>query len=212
MKNVALTLLLFLAGSSFAQQKETFDIATYTVPNGWKKTSNTTNVVGYTITNNQKGTYCQIGVYASTTSKGSLQADFESEWQELVVKTYKPTVKPELVPAASENGWDAQVGAAPFEFNGAQAVAMLVTASSHGRCMSIVIVTNTDAYQADIERFLESVDLRKIETFVQPVQSGQETKKKSTNVPATNSAFAFTTSNFDDGWTSTVQEDWVQVT
>lgn len=23
--------------------------------------------------------------------------------------------------------------------------------------------------------------------------------------------FAFTTTNFDDGWTSTVQEDWVEV-
>lgn len=28
--------------------------------------------------------------------------------------------------------------------------------------------------------------------------------------PATNSGFAFTTTNFDDGWTSTVWEDWVQ--
>ena len=30
--------------------------------------------------------------------------------------------------------------------------------------------------------------------------------------PATNSGFAFTATNFDDGWTSTVQEDWVEVT
>jgi len=29
--------------------------------------------------------------------------------------------------------------------------------------------------------------------------------------PAANSGFAFTTTNFDDGWTSTVQEDWVEV-
>lgn len=30
--------------------------------------------------------------------------------------------------------------------------------------------------------------------------------------PVTNSGFAFTTTNFDDGWTSTVKEDWVEVT
>lgn len=30
--------------------------------------------------------------------------------------------------------------------------------------------------------------------------------------PFTNSGFAFTTTNFDDGWTSTVQEDWVETT
>ena len=29
---------------------------------------------------------------------------------------------------------------------------------------------------------------------------------------ATNSDFAFTTTNFDDGWTSTAKEDWVEVT
>jgi hypothetical protein len=30
--------------------------------------------------------------------------------------------------------------------------------------------------------------------------------------PVANSGFAFTTTNFDDGWTATVQENWVQVT
>lgn len=30
--------------------------------------------------------------------------------------------------------------------------------------------------------------------------------------PATSSGFAFSTTNFDDGWTSTVQENWVEVT
>jgi hypothetical protein len=145
-----------------AQKTETFDIATYTVPAGWTQTNNTNSVVGYTITDNQKGTYCQIGVYASTTSKGNLQADFESEWQELIVKIYKPSTKPELIPMASENGWDAQAGVAPFEFNGARSAAMLVTMSGNGRCMSIVIVTNTEDYKAEIEKFVDAVNLKPI--------------------------------------------------
>lgn len=174
----ALTLIsLLVATVSFAQQKETFDLVTYAVPNDWKKTSNTNAVIGYTITNNQKGIYCQIGIYASTNSKGSLEADFESEWQELIVKPYKPTKKQELVPTASENGWDAQGGVAPFEFSGAQSVAMLVTMSGYGRCMSIVVVTNTEEYQAEIDFFLESVDLKKLETLpnVQAGASSQPT-------------------------------------
>ena len=161
--------LFILSTTSLLAQKETFDLATYTIPTGWKKTSTTKNVVSYLVTNNQKGTYCQIGVYASTTSKGNLQADFESEWQELIVKTYKPTTKPTLTPAGSENGWDTQGGAAPFEFNGAQSVAMLITGTSSGRCMSIVILTNAEAYQGEIENFLASVDLQKIETTSPPV-------------------------------------------
>jgi hypothetical protein len=37
----------------------------------------------------------------------------------------------------------------------------------------------------------------------------QEVKEHSTKVPG---GFAFTTTNFDDGWTSTVKEDWVEAT
>jgi hypothetical protein len=204
MKPILSIVLLILSTCSALAQKETFDLATYTAPSGWKKTSHTSNVVAYAITNNQKGTYCQIGIYASTNSKGSLEADFESEWQELVVKTYKPTTKPELVPKSSENGWDAQAGAAPFEFNGSPAAAMLVTASNNSRCMSIVIVTNTGDYQAVVEKFLESVDLKKTEVSSLP-------EKQPNSSPLAKSAFTFTTSNFDDGWTSTVAEDWVHV-
>jgi hypothetical protein len=169
MKYLFFVFFAFSAANLLAQQKATFDLATYTVPSGWKQTSNSSNVVGYTITNNQKGTYCQIGLYASTASKGSLQADFESEWQELIVKMYKPSAKPNLLPVASENGWDAQAGVAPFEFNGARSAAMLVTMSSNGRCVSIVIVTNTEDYQTEIEKFVDDVDLKRIEPASQSV-------------------------------------------
>jgi hypothetical protein len=42
----------------------------------------------------------------------------------------------------------------------------------------------------------------------------QEIKKDppQQSAPAANGKFAFTSTNFDDGWTSTVQEDWVEVT
>jgi len=110
MKNV---LLLFLfAQTSFAQVRETFDVATYTIPKGWKKVNNSENVVALAITNNQKGTYCQIGIYKTTISKGNLDADFKNEWANLIVNPYKTTENPTLVPKASENGWDVQGGRA----------------------------------------------------------------------------------------------------
>ncbi|MEO7990574.1 MAG: hypothetical protein ABI663_13595, partial [Chryseolinea sp.] len=91
MKSSIVLMISVLSSTCLFAQKETLDLTTYIIPTGWKKTNNTASVVCYAITNNQKGTYCQIGIYASTTSKGSLQSDFESEWQELVVKPYKPT-------------------------------------------------------------------------------------------------------------------------
>ncbi len=45
-------------------------------------------------------------------------------------------------------------------------------------------------------------------------QTSQEVKKEPAqqSIPAITGKFAFTSTNFDDGWVSTVQEDWVQVT
>lgn len=215
MKYLFTCLLLALATTSLVAQKQTFDAATYTAPPGWKKTAHTTSVISYATTNNENGTYCQIGIYASTASKGSLQADFKSEWDELIVKLYKPTEAVTLVPATSDNGWDMQGGTAPFEFSGGRSIAMLVTASGHGRCMSIVIVTNTVDHQEEMQEFLESVTLNKPETLTTPIDlPGNDIAQKATDVaqPPAATDFRFSTSNFDDGWTSTIREDWVEVT
>jgi hypothetical protein len=215
MKYPLIAFLVLVNPAVYAQQKATFDLATYAAPIGWKEIKRTNDVVGYAITDNQKGTYCQLAIFASTVSKGNLKTDFESEWQELVVKPYKPTKLPELVPSKAEDGWEAQGGVATFEFSGAQSIAMLVTMSGYARCMSIVVLTNTDAYQKEIEQFLGSVDLRKPETVSRPAtnSSTNTSTVKPAPVPNTSmkSSFAFTTTNFDDGWTSTVHEDWVLV-
>ena len=74
-------------------QKETFDLTTYTPPNKWKKEV-TENITSYTIVNKTNNTWCRIGIIKSTISKGNIEQDFESEWQELIVKNYKPTETP----------------------------------------------------------------------------------------------------------------------
>jgi hypothetical protein len=170
MKYGLIVLLSLVIDGVFAQQKVTFDVVTFTAPVGWTEAS-TKDVVSYVTSDNQKGTYCRLAIYASTNSKGNLKADFDSEWQELVVKPYKPTKHPELVPSKSDDGWEAQGGVAPFDFSGGQSIAMLVTMSGYERCISIVILTNTEAYQSEIVAFLESVDLKKPETMSQPVSS-----------------------------------------
>ncbi len=217
MKYSILVTLLLLGNLLLAQSQETFDLVTYAPPAGWKKNDTNKNVISYSTTNNAKGTYCQIGIYRSTTSKGSLKADFDSEWQTLIADFYKPTTKPELVPAASENGWDAQGGVAPFMFNGAQSVAMLITMSGYGRCTSIAIQSNTEDYQPQIDQFLESVSLKKLESVSNTVVTQSTTSSPASTpsaaiVGAMSSGYKFTTINFDDGWTSTEQENWVHVT
>ena len=164
MKKIIAIILVFIATSSLAQQKETFDLATYTVPQGWKKVDGGNGVIGYAITNNLTGTYCQIAIYKSMGTMGNAQLDFDTEWNDLIVKPYKPTAKPEMVPGVTEEGWEAKAGVAPFDYSGGKSIAMLVTMSGYATRMSIVILTNTEDYQTEIENFLGSVDLKKPET------------------------------------------------
>jgi hypothetical protein len=166
MKKILLhTFLSFCALASFAQ-KETFDLVTYTVPVNWKKEV-TENITSYTSINNTTKNWCRINIVKSTASKGSIQLDFESEWQELIVKSYQPTEPPQLNEVQEADGWKIKAGGAKFIFNNADAMAMLTTMSGFDRCVSIVASTNSQDYIKDIETFLASVDLIKPKAVTQ---------------------------------------------
>ena len=116
MKYIFSLILFFLFAADLRAQKETFDIVTYTTPKGWKK-SITENILNYSLTNSQNNTWCQIASVKSTISKGSIEKDFESECQELVVKNYKPAAAPETDAAKEVDGWKLKAGGANFIFN-----------------------------------------------------------------------------------------------
>jgi hypothetical protein len=119
-----------------------------------------------------------------------------------------------MQPVATENGWEVQSGYASFESDGSKGIALLVTATNNEKMVNVVILTNTDAYQTEMSAFLESLTLKKIKGTAKqvnkPVINSVNAQQISTT--AKKDGFAFTTTNFDDGWTSTVQEDWVEVT
>ncbi len=207
-----LCILCFSVAISFAQ-KETYDLVTYTPPpgGGWKKEVKANTYTSYTITNNQIKSYCQIFIMLSTGSKGGIKQDFESEWQSLVAKQYNVTDTPRVTDPITVLEWNIQRGMAPFTFNNEKATVMLTTMSAYNKAVSIVVLTNSEDYIPAIQSFWESVEMNKpsADNLVEQ-QTTQSTDQPSTAV-VTND-FAFTTTNFDDGWTSTVQEDWVQAT
>lgn len=150
------------AATSFAQ-KETFDLVTYTPPGGWTKEV-TQNITSYSMVNKKSNTWCQVGIIKSTNSKGGIEQDFESEWQKLIVKNYKPTEAPKVNEVQETDGWKIKTGAGNFTFNNSGAIAMLTTMSGFNRCVSIVATTNSQDYLKDIETLLSSVELTKPET------------------------------------------------
>jgi hypothetical protein len=171
MKKIFVVLLLSLALTSAFAQKETFDVITYAPPAGWK-IEVTPTLTSYSITNNGNGRWCRISIVKSTTGQGSLEADFQSEWRELVVRNFSPKEEPQLTEAQESNGWKIQAGISKFVFNNAEAIAMLTTMSGYGRTASIVAVTNSQDYLKDIQALLASVEMKKPEGAAAPPVPG----------------------------------------
>jgi hypothetical protein len=217
MKKISLSFLFVWFSLVSMAQTETYDLLTYTPPKGWKKETKE-NLVAYTTINNAKATWCQIVVYKSTTSKGSIEQDFLSEWSELVDKPYHLAKPSEVTAVTDADGWKLKGGTGIFKFNGADALVMLTTMSGSGRVVSITTQTNSDSYQAALESFMGSVKLQKMQNQAPATNTVASTATKNQPVKpqpapvAVKSNYKFNTTNFDDGWVAVEQTDWVQVT
>jgi hypothetical protein len=191
-----------MAGKIWAQ-KETVDIISFAPPKGWKKDVKAT-VTSFNYTDKKDGSWCLIGVYKSTASKGSIEADFESEWNELVAKTYNITDTPDTSATQEADGWKIKVGTGKFTYNKKPAASMLTTFSGYGKCVSIVSTTANERYLQDIQDLIASVELSKPDTNKLVVGEEQTTSNQN--------GYTYSTINFDDGWTSVIKEDWIEVT
>lgn len=154
----------------FAQERETFDLTTFTTLPGWQKEL-TDNSVNYTMIENDN--WCQIGIYKSTGSKGSIEQDFESEWKELILAHYNPVESSPENEVLEEDGWKIKSGGARFNFKGSNALVMLITIGGYNRCVSIVATTNSQDYMKDIETLTASIELKKPESISPPLIKDQ---------------------------------------
>jgi hypothetical protein len=207
--SVLFILLCTLINKAIAQQ-DSFDIVKYTPLKGWKKDVKD-YLTSYSITDAKTGGWCVISIVKSTASKGSVETDFDSEWNEFVVRSYEAKDPPQTDSVREADGWKIKSGGGKFIYNKANAMALLTTMSGYDRCVSIVASTNSKQYVDAIQNFLSSLDLKKppfapIDN-VAPVSNAIQN-----NTGSKKSGFAFNTTNFDDGWTSVEKEDWVEVT
>ncbi len=203
MKKLLLFLFMITSIASSAQQ-QSFDIIAYTPPKGWKKQS-AESTLQFSKEDATTGTYCLITLYKSVPGTSDSKENFDLAWTSLVKEMVTVSKAPEMQPVSTENGWETQSGYAPFESDGSKGVVLLVTASSIDKMVNLVALTNTDVYEKEMAGFLESLSLKKLTGATGRIN------KPAAN-PVKSDGFAFNTTNFDDGWTSTVQEDWVEVT
>lgn len=212
MKKSILFLLIINSITSVAQQ-QTFDIVTFTPPKGWKKQTAESSLQ-FSKEDAATGTYCLMTLYKAVPGTADSKENFDLVWTSLVKEMVTVSTAPEMQPVSAENGWETQSGYAPFESDGTKGVVLLVTASAPDKMANLIILTNTDVYEKEVNAFLESISLKKAMGIADKTNNPSTNSLKPTQAKTTakSGGFAFTTTNFDDGWTSTVQEDWVEVT
>lgn len=134
-------------------QTETFDIATYTPPAGWKKELKET-FVSYTDIKQNTGAFCVLAIYASKKSEGSAEKDFAADWQQLVIKPFNASEKNPVTEVQTIGGWKATAAVSPITFNGATAYVLLTTFTGFGKSTSVLATLNDQPYLTTIEGFL----------------------------------------------------------
>ncbi|MFT3936976.1 MAG: hypothetical protein QM726_25345 [Chitinophagaceae bacterium] len=211
MKQICVVLLL-IAQMGCAGQQETFDIISYTPPAGWNKLTKP-GLVSYSVTNKQKGTWCQVALVQSSASLGDIDKDFEDDWQQLIVKSYNVTETPQLQEVKEEDGWKIKPGLAKCNINNSPTAVLLTTITGYGKRTAVVTLTNTDTYLPEVDKMMASLDLKKPadNNVANNTVDNANTNTVTTTTAAKKDGFAFNSTNFDDGWVSTVQEDWVEV-
>jgi hypothetical protein len=159
------TCLSTLTLSAFAQASEAFDIATFRVPKGWSKQA---EPYAIKISTSSGDDFCLITLFKSLNSLGTSSQDFKGAWETIVKDSVTPSSDPQMAPVENRDGWAILSGFAPFEKDGNKGIAVLVTATGYGLMVNAMVLTNTQAYQADIAAFLDSIVLKKPAVIKQP--------------------------------------------
>jgi hypothetical protein len=218
-------LLFFPTLIAICQSTERFDIVGYTPPAGWiRETGN--DFVAYTIVNKSTDEYARIMIFKSLPGTGNIDKDFDIEWKELVQLNYQPREFTQMNVSEYKDGWISKIGVAPFKYQNANHAVLLLTQVKAKTKMSFVFISNTTKYQTVFEDFGSSLNFGDSSVTSGQQSQPQQNRTQAANPPETStstppqqnkpavslsSVFQFTTSNFDDGWTATIQQDWVLV-
>lgn len=167
MKAVRLTIIvmaLTLARAAFGQT-ETFDVATFTPPAGWKRTESP-GVVSFQDSRMRNGrlSSCQILVFASGAGSENPAANFQAEWNAKITQPLRTPARPNPQTEITPDGWTAFTSFVDLPQNGLPYRTILFTASGSNRFVSVVVHYTVDAYQTEIAGFFESLHLRKSST------------------------------------------------
>ncbi len=178
MKFSLLCLCISIITSKSLAQKESFDVVNYTAIKGWKQ-QKTEDYVSFSVTDQAKGSFCMVTLYKSSDGDTDSKNNFENAWQKMLIESLGAG-SPKTEAPQTENGWELQTGTAPFSKEGLTGNAMLITATSQGKVVNMLVLINEEKYAAQLTDFIGSIDLKQL-----PASRSSETTTSTANTSIT---------------------------
>lgn len=148
---------LLLTSTLAVAQQETFDLATYTPPKGWDRSTQQGTVVYFHAL--PSGASCLIAVYESRAGAGTAQAEFRREWADLVVTPLGIQTSPQVNQAA-EGAWAVVTGSVSLERKTGPGTTSLVAFVGQGRVASVLLNVDDASCQPAVDGFLGGFGLK----------------------------------------------------
>ncbi len=208
--SLALAAALIAVPARAAPAARTFDLVTYTAPDGFTVAEQGDHVA---ITRVGAKSYCLIGIYRGTDAGADLDASFASEWANVVDTSVDPVAVP-AVQHGSVGGAPAAIGAAMTTTGGKPVLAMLTTIDAGAKVVSILVLTpNQDdlkVYTPSITALANSLAIRRVEPPARaapaapaaPAPGGKTITRMGGKITVPNAPRGLTLADLDGEWTN----------
>lgn len=201
MRVVSLILLLLTWSLAFA---ETFDIFEYTLPQGWKKNPLQGGVM---LSLESKTAFGSIILYGSVPAGNNPEQNFKGEWKRLVEEGLGVKGEPSTDTGPANGEYQNLAGGIAAEQDGVNYVVLLSTFSGNGRVGSVMYIATDEKLFDLFDTFNTGLKLNKPKA----AQAPPANSPPKVNAPVSTRTIATPTTNFNNGWTATVQNGFVRL-
>ncbi len=208
MKKIFFLFLIASSCSGIQAQTKRYDILSFTIPAKFKLKEQKQRLV-YEV--KEGNSFCQLHIWpAQQGSSFDPQANFKTDWDYFAGNQYK-IGNPKEKQTEKQNGWDVVTGVGLAEVDRIKFIVSVSTFTQNDISWCAITQFNDEKYAAVIDTFLASIkaDAKKM------VRKNNETNSNrvsnTVTQTASSSGITIATTNFDDGWTSTITNDYVQV-
>lgn len=156
MKTLIICLLISFNGYG---QKKIYDLISYSLPPAWQEEEGTG---GMQLSIHKDGEYAVAVILKGIATDKSALENFHADWQKLVKGTVTLQNEVEMQPPVMDKGWEIYSGTATYLDGSQKGLATFLTASTAGRTVSTVLLTNTARYQDDLLHLLNSLEIQAV--------------------------------------------------